>query len=190
MTQDLKPQDPIATFTEAILGELGEDPTREGLLKTPGRVAKSLRFLTSGYQQSVEELLNGAVFTEDNDEIVTLRDISLYSLCEHHMLPFFGRAHVAYLPDKKIIGLSKLARMVDMFSRRLQVQERLTKQIAETLQEVLAPRGVAVVIEAEHMCMQMRGVQKRGAVMVTSHMMGAFRNSQATRQEFMKLIGK
>ena len=180
--------DSIEPLIYNVLKEMGEDPKREGLIKTPHRVAKSLRFLTSGYKQNIDELLNGAVFNEDNDEMVTLRDISLYSLCEHHLLPFFGRCHIAYIPNKKIIGLSKLARLVDMFSRRLQVQERLTKQIADTLQKTLKPLGVAVVIEAEHLCMQMRGVQKRGATMVTSAMLGGFRTSQATREEFLKII--
>lgn len=170
------------------LKELGEDPKREGLLRTPSRVAKSLRFLTKGYQENVSEILNGALFTEDNDEMVTMRDISLYSLCEHHLLPFFGKCHVAYIPKHKIVGISKLARLVEMFARRLQVQERMTKQIADTLHQALDPMGVAVVIEAQHMCMQMRGVQKRGSVVVTSHMLGAFRNNQSTRQEFMNLI--
>lgn len=181
-------QDFIEPLISKVLQEMGEDPKREGLVKTPHRVAKSLRFLTSGYKQNIDELINQAVFTEDNDEMVTLRDISLYSLCEHHLLPFFGRCHIAYIPNKKIIGLSKLARLVDMFSRRLQVQERLTKQIADTLQQALRPLGVAVVIEAEHLCMQMRGVQKRGATMVTSAMLGGFRTSQATREEFLKII--
>lgn len=173
---------------ESILAELGEDPHREGLLKTPSRVAKSLRFLTQGYQQNVADVLNGALFTEDNDEMVTMKDIAVYSLCEHHLLPFFGKCHVAYIPKKKIVGISKLARLVDMFARRLQVQERMTKQIADTLQQALDPLGVAVVMEAEHMCMQMRGVQKRGSVMITSHMLGAFRTNKATREEFMNLI--
>ncbi len=180
--------DSIEPLIYEVLKSMGEDPKREGLLKTPHRVAKSLRFLTSGYSQDIDELLNGAIFSEANDEMVTLKDISLYSLCEHHLLPFFGRCHIAYIPNKKIIGLSKLARLVDMFSRRLQVQERLTQQIAETLQDSLKPLGVAVIIEAEHLCMQMRGVQKRGATMVTSALLGGFRTSQATREEFLKII--
>lgn len=178
----------LVSLFESVLSELGENPNREGLLKTPSRIAKSLRFLTSGYRCDINKLLNGALFTEDYDEMVTLKDIAIYSLCEHHMLPFYGRCHVAYIPKKKIIGLSKLARLVEVFSRRLQIQERMTKQIAETLQNALDPRGVAVVIEAEHLCMQMRGVQKRGSVMVTSSMLGAFRDRQATREEFLKII--
>ncbi len=181
-------EDPLASLFRATLSELGEDPEREGLVKTPQRIAKALRFLTQGYTQNVEEIINGALFTEDNDEMVTMKDIALYSLCEHHLLPFFGKCHVAYIPKNKIIGISKIARLVDVFARRLQVQERLTKQIAETLQEVLDPRGVAVVIEAEHLCMQMRGVQKQGSFVVTSSMQGAFRARQETRQEFMNLI--
>lgn len=181
-------KDPLDSLVQSILSEIGEDPEREGLVKTPHRVAKSFRYLTRGYQQNVDEILNGALFTEDNDEMVTMRDIAIYSLCEHHLLPFFGKCHVAYIPNKKIVGISKLVRLVDMFARRLQVQERMTKQIADTLQEVLEPRGAAVVIEAEHLCMQMRGVQKSGSVVVTSAMLGAFRNRQETRQEFMKLI--
>ncbi len=181
-------EDNLVSLFEGVLSEIGEDPRREGLIKTPRRIAKALRFLTSGYQEDVSRLLNGALFTEDHDEMVTLKDIALYSLCEHHMLPFFGRCHIAYIPKRKIVGLSKLARMVDMFSRRLQVQERMTKQIAETLQKALDPQGVAVVIEAEHLCMQMRGVQKRGSTMITSAMLGAFRTHQATREEFLKII--
>ena len=181
-------KDLIESAIFQTLKELGENPEREGLIRTPARVAKSLRFLTKGYRENVDEILNGALFTEDNDEMVTMRDISLYSLCEHHLLPFFGKCHVAYIPKHKIVGISKLARLVEMFARRLQVQERMTKQIADTLKQALDPMGVAVIIEAEHMCMQMRGVQKRGSVVVTSHMIGAFRNNQATRQEFMNLV--
>ncbi|MBI1908610.1 MAG: GTP cyclohydrolase I FolE [Deltaproteobacteria bacterium] len=173
---------------DRILSLLGENPEREGLLKTPKRVAKALQFLTKGYHENLEEIINGALFTEDHEEMVTMKDIALYSLCEHHLLPFFGKCHIAYIPSKKILGISKLARLVDMFARRLQVQERMTNQIADTLQEVLDPMGVAVVIEAEHLCMQMRGVQKRGSVVVTSAMLGAFRKRQETRQEFMNLI--
>ncbi|MDO8461344.1 MAG: GTP cyclohydrolase I FolE [Deltaproteobacteria bacterium] len=171
-----------------LLSLLGEDTEREGLIKTPKRVAKALQFLTKGYQENLGEIINGALFTEDHEEMVTMRDIALYSLCEHHLLPFFGKCHIAYIPNKKILGLSKLARLVDMFARRLQVQERLTNQIAQTLQEVLDPMGVAVVVEAEHLCMQMRGVQKRGSFVVTSSMLGVFRKRQETRQEFMNLI--
>ncbi len=181
-------QDPIADLMRGVLEELGENLDREGLQKTPDRVAKALRFMTRGYQQDVLEVLNGALFTEEHEEMVILKDIAVYSLCEHHLLPFFGKCHVAYLPNKKIVGLSKIARLVDVFARRLQVQERMTNEIASTLKTVLEPRGVAVVIEAEHLCMQMRGVQKGGSVMITSAMLGAFRNRQETRAEFMKLI--
>ena len=183
-------EDPMTGLFGSVLSEIGEDPAREGLVKTPARVAKAIRFLTQGYQQNVEEIINGALFTEDNDEMVTMKDIALYSLCEHHLLPFFGKCHIAYIPNKKIIGISKLARIVDIFARRLQVQERLTLQIAETLQKTLEPKGVAVVIEAEHLCMQMRGVQKQGSWVVTSSMLGAFRSRQETREEFMNLIKK
>ncbi len=181
-------KDPLAQLARNILKELGEDTEREGLVKTPERIAKALRFLTKGYDQDVEEVLNGALFAEEHEEMVILKDISIYSLCEHHLLPFFGKCHVAYLPNKKIVGLSKIARLVDVFARRLQVQERMTNEIAQIMQKVLEPRGVAVVIEAEHLCMQMRGVQKSGSVMITSAMLGAFRNRQETRAEFMKLI--
>lgn len=181
-------EDNLISNFESVLQELGEDPRREGLKRTPLRVAKALRFLTQGYHQNIDDIVNGALFTEDNDEMVTMRDIEMYSLCEHHLLPFFGKCHVAYIPNKKIIGISKIARIVDVFARRLQVQERLTKQIAETMQKVLEPKGVAVVIEAEHLCMQMRGVQKQNSCVVTSAMLGAFRNRQETREEFMKLI--
>lgn len=181
-------EDTLASLFESVLAELGEDPDREGLLKTPGRIAQSLRFLTRGYKQNIEEILNGALFTENHEEMVTVKDVALYSLCEHHLLPFFGKCHVAYIPRKKIVGISKIARLVDMFAHRLQVQERMTDQIAATLQEALDPLGVAVVIEAEHLCMQMRGVQKRGSAVVTSAMLGCFRTRQETRQEFMNLI--
>ena len=171
-----------------ILSFAGEVPAREGLLRTPFRAAEAMKFLTQGYGQDVQTLLNGAVFHEDYDDMVVVRDIEFYSLCEHHLLPFFGKAHVAYIPKGRIVGLSKIPRLVDMFARRLQVQERLTLQIAEALEEALQPQGVAVVLEGTHMCMLMRGVQKQHAAMVTSHVKGVFRTDRATRQEFMALV--
>lgn len=171
-----------------LLKGIGEDPHREGLLQTPKRVAESLRFLTQGYQTDPAKVITKAIFNEQHDEMIIVKDIVLYSLCEHHLLPFFGKAHVAYIPDRRVVGLSKIARLVDVYARRLQVQERLTQQIANTLQKTLKPRGTAVVIEAEHLCMQMRGVQKRGAVMVTSAMLGGFRKNLATREEFIAII--
>lgn len=188
VNEDLVVQDNLHSIVESVLHEIGEDTHREGLKRTPQRVAKALRFLTQGYHQNVEDVVNGALFVEDNDEMVTMKNIEIYSLCEHHLLPFFGKCHVAYLPKHHIIGISKIARVVDVFARRLQVQERLTKQIAETMQRVLDPKGVAVVIEAEHLCMQMRGVQKQNSSVVTSAMLGAFRARQETREEFMNLI--
>jgi GTP cyclohydrolase I len=171
-----------------LLAALGENPSREGLLETPRRVDKSLRFLTSGYRENVDEIVNGALFTVDYNEMVMVRDIDMYSLCEHHLLPFFGKCHVAYIPDGKVIGLSKIPRIVDMFARRLQVQERLTTEIAETLQQKLRPLGVAVVIEATHLCMAMRGVEKQNSVTVTSAMRGVFHMDHRTRAEFLELI--
>lgn len=171
-----------------LLVEMGEDPSREGLIDTPARVEKSLRYLTRGYTQTLEKVVNGALFQAESDDMVIVRDIEFFSLCEHHMLPFFGKCHVGYIPDGKIIGVSKVARIVDMFSRRLQVQERLTKQISEALMSILGAQGVGVVMEAQHLCMQMRGVEKQHSVMTTSSMIGSFRRELATRNEFTRLI--
>ncbi len=171
-----------------LLQEIGEDPTREGLLRTPHRVAKAYRFLTDGYTKDLETVLNGAIFQEDYNEMVIVKDIDFYSMCEHHMLPFFGKCHVAYIPNGRIVGLSKLPRVVDVFARRLQVQERMTQEIANALQRALNPLGVAVVCEASHMCMMMRGVQKQNSVTTTSAMLGEFSAKPATREEFLKLI--
>src|SRR5213595_1238932 len=171
-----------------LLAEMGEDPSREGLLDTPKRVEKAYRFLTSGYDADIDRALNNALFTVDYSEMVIVKDVDFYSLCEHHLLPFFGKCHIAYIPTTKVIGLSKIPRLVDVFSRRLQVQERLTSQIADTISEKIAPLGVAVVIEATHLCMSMRGVQKQNSFAVTSAMLGAFRNNARTRMEFLELI--
>ncbi|PID42325.1 MAG: GTP cyclohydrolase I FolE [Proteobacteria bacterium] len=173
-----------------IISTLGEDTNRQGLQDTPKRAAKAIAFLTTGYRQNLQEVVNNAVFDSDNDEMVTIKNIELYSLCEHHMLPFIGKCHIAYLPDGKVLGLSKFARIVDMFARRLQIQENLTLQIAEAVQSVTGARGVGVVIEARHMCMMMRGVEKQNSSMCTSVMLGSMRKSQATRQEFLSLISQ
>jgi GTP cyclohydrolase I len=171
-----------------LLAELGEDPEREGLLSTPKRVEKALTFLTSGYRADIDDVLNGALFTVDYSEMVIVKDIDFYSLCEHHLLPFFGKCHIAYIPSRRVIGLSKIPRLVDVFSRRLQIQERMTKQIADTIRDKISPLGVAVVMEATHLCMSMRGVEKQNSVAVTSAMQGAFRDNARTRMEFLELI--
>jgi GTP cyclohydrolase I len=192
-TKKRPPLEPLPDLSEAVramLLGLGENPRREGLQKTPERVAKAMRFLTSGYAGDPKKLLNEALFTVSYDEMVIIKDIEVFSLCEHHMLPFFGKAHVAYIPNGKVVGLSKIPRLVDMFARRLQVQERLTVQIAEAILESIKPRGVGVVIEAKHLCMIMRGVEKQNSVAVTSSMRGAFRTQQQTRDEFLSLIKK
>jgi GTP cyclohydrolase I len=182
------PADPLESLVRSMLKELGEDPGREGLVRTPARVAKSLRFFSQGYQQDPVEILNNALFDVSYDEMVIVRDIEFYSLCEHHILPFLGRAHVAYIPNGKVVGLSKIPRVVEMFARRLQVQERFTTQIAETLENVLEPKGVAVVIEAIHLCMMMRGVQQQNSFAITSSLRGAFEADPKTRAEFLDLI--
>jgi len=180
----------VASLVRKMIALIGEDPEREGLKKTPERYEKALKFLTSGYHQNVDHLLNGATFSVCYDEMVVVKDIEFFSLCEHHLLPFFGKAHVAYLPSKKVIGLSKVARLVNMFARRLQIQERMTSQIARALEEKIAPQGVGVIIEARHLCMQMRGVEKQHGQAVTSAMLGAFRENKQTRDEFLALVGK
>ncbi|HBZ68229.1 MAG TPA: GTP cyclohydrolase I FolE [Deltaproteobacteria bacterium] len=182
------PGDPIEGLVVALLKELGEEPGRDGLERTPARVARAFRFLTGGYEQDPATILNDALFEVSYDEMVLVKDIDFYSLCEHHLLPFFGRVHVAYIPNGKIVGLSKLPRLVEMFSRRLQVQERLTTEIAGTIESVLSPRGVGVVVEAIHLCMMMRGVEKQNAFAITSSMRGAFNADPKTRAEFMELI--
>ena len=180
----------IEDLVEQLLREIGEDPERQGLLRTPGRVARSLDFLTQGYQLDPQKILNDAVFEESYNEMLIVRDIDFYSLCEHHLLPFFGRAHVAYVPNGRIVGLSKIARLVEMYSRRLQVQERLTNQIARVIEKVLQPRGVAVIVEAQHLCMMMRGVQKQNSFAISSAMIGEFESDPKTRAEFVQLIHK
>jgi len=175
-------------FYAKLIEQIGEDLTRDGLKDTPKRAAQAFSFLTQGYQQKLEDVVNGALFESDSDEMVIVKDIELYSLCEHHLLPFIGKCHVAYIPRGKVLGLSKIARIVDLFARRLQIQEQLTLQIAETINDVTNAKGVAVIIEAQHMCMMMRGVQKQNSVMKTSAMLRAFRNSAATRSEFLALI--
>jgi GTP cyclohydrolase I len=178
----------MQSLIRQLLAELGENPAREGLIDTPKRVEKALKFLTSGYDMDVDEVLNGALFTVEYSEMVIVKDIDFYSLCEHHLLPFFGKCHVAYIPRTKVIGLSKIPRLVDIFARRLQIQERLTSQIADTIREKINPLGVAVVMEATHLCMSMRGVEKQNSFAVTSSMLGAFRDSARTRMEFLELI--
>ena len=178
----------LSSNYKEVIENLGEDPSREGLLKTPERVAKAMQFLTQGYDQNPQEILKSAMFAEKYDEMVIVKDIEVYSLCEHHMLPFFGKCHIAYIPNGHIVGLSKFPRMVDAFSRRLQVQERLTDQIRDCLHETLNPKGVAVCIEAQHLCMQMRGVQKQNSITTTSAFSGAFMEEDITRQEFMSLV--
>jgi GTP cyclohydrolase I len=180
--------DNIADLIRKMLVKIGEDPEREGLKKTPERFDKAFRYLTSGYAQDPEKVLNGAKFSVAYDQIIVVKDIDVYSLCEHHLLPFFGKCHVAYLPDKQVVGLSKIARLVNVFARRLQIQERLTSQIAESLQDKLKPLGVGVIIEATHMCMVMRGVEKQGSMAVTSAMLGTFRENKQTRDEFLSLV--
>jgi GTP cyclohydrolase I len=178
----------IADLARKMLIQLGEDPNREGLRQTPERFEKAMRFLTKGYAQSEDKILNGAMFSVCYDQMVLVKDIEVYSMCEHHLLPFFGKCHVAYIPDKKVVGLSKIARLVNMYARRLQIQERLTSQIAKAIQEKLAPQGVGVIVEARHLCMVMRGVEKQNSIATTSAMLGAFRENKQTRDEFLSLI--
>jgi GTP cyclohydrolase IA len=182
------PKESIADLMRKVIVLLGEDPNREGLRKTPERFEKALKYLTSGYQQNMDSLLNGATFSVHYDEMVVVKDIEFFSLCEHHLLPFFGKAHVAYLPSKRVLGLSKIARLVNMYGRRLQIQERMTSQIAEAIQEKISPEGVGVIIEARHLCMQMRGVEKQHGQAVTSSMLGSFRHNKQTRDEFLSLV--
>ena len=186
----MKDLNKIKELTRDLLDEIGENPDREGLLKTPERVAKAWEFFSQGYSTDIQEIVNGAIFDEDCSEMVVVRDIEFFSMCEHHMIPFFGRCHVGYLPNKKIIGLSKIPRIVDVFSQRLQVQERLTTQVAETLMDILDPKGVGVVMEGRHLCMQMRGVEKQNSFATTSAMLGQFRDSAETRSEFLSIINR
>jgi GTP cyclohydrolase IA len=179
----------IETLIHELLVEIGEDPQREGLLKTPHRVAAAFEFLTSGYRTDIDRLLNGAVFTQETNSMVIVKNIEVYSMCEHHMLPFFGRCHIGYIPDGRVFGVSKLARLVDMYARRLQLQERLTEQISKAVLELVGAKGVGVMIEARHLCMMMRGVEKQNSVMITSSVLGTFRESTATREEFLGLVG-
>ena len=178
----------LEDLVKQTLVEIGEDPEREGLIKTPERVAKSLKFLTRGYTQDINEVINGAIFTQDCDDMVIVKDIEFYSLCEHHMLPFFGKCHIGYIPKGRVFGVSKLARLVDVFARRLQIQERMTQQIAQQIFEIIEPEGVGVVVEAQHLCMRMRGVEKQNSKMITSSMLGSFRKETATRLEFLSLV--
>jgi GTP cyclohydrolase IA len=182
------PRESIAELMRKVIVLIGEDPNREGLRKTPERFEKALKYLTSGYQQNVDNVLNGATFSVHYDEMVVVKDIEFFSLCEHHLLPFFGKAHVAYLPNKRVLGLSKIARLVNMYGRRLQIQERMTSQIADAIQERISPEGVGVIIEARHLCMQMRGVEKQHGQAVTSSMLGSFRHNKQTRDEFLSLV--
>jgi GTP cyclohydrolase I len=182
------PQETIADLVRKMIAQVGEDPNREGLRKTPERFEKAFKFLTSGYHQNLDSVLNGATFSVAYDEMVVVKDIEFFSLCEHHLLPFFGKAHVAYLPNKRVLGLSKIARLVNMFARRLQIQERMTSQIAHAIEEKISPDGVGVIIEARHLCMQMRGVEKQHGQAVTSAMLGSFRHNKQTRDEFLSLV--
>ena len=187
-TVKLAPEDPLPDIMRQMLVALGEDPERDGLQETPRRFAQSMRYLTSGYGTRIDDILNDALYEVSYDEMVIVKDIEVFSLCEHHLLPFFGKCHVAYVPDRKVIGLSKIPRIVDVFARRFQIQERLTQQIADTIQEKIHPQGVGVVIEARHLCMMMRGVEKQHSQAVTSAMLGAFRDQQQTREEFLSLV--
>lgn len=180
----------LSRMFEEIIRGVGEDPSRDGLVSTPGRAARAFRFLTRGYNQTLEEVVNNAIFESDNEEMILVKDIELYSLCEHHLLPFIGKCHVAYIPTGKVIGLSKIARIVDMYARRLQIQENLTKQIADTLMGAINPAGVGVIIEAQHLCMMMRGVEKQHSSTVSSAMLGEFRDNDKTRKEFLSLVNR